>query len=107
MTQDPTPASTPLYYIKLLCLAYDGPSTSYDGRYLAAYDPTWNYDAPPNGLLIMKLETTQDPAAAMSFSSIDAAFACWQQICPNNPIRADGKPNRPLSAFTVEVIRCP
>jgi hypothetical protein len=30
-------------------------------------------------------------------------FAAWKQVCPTFPLRADGKPNRPLAALTITV----
>ena len=69
----------------------DGPDT-----FLHSYDPeahdgrgeaTW----------------TTDPAHARTFASTADALACWRAVPRNRPTRVDGKPNRPLSAFTVEI----
>lgn len=42
---------------------------------------------------------TKDPADAMLFPSVDAAWTFWQRQSNVKAIRTDGKPNRPLTAF--------
>jgi hypothetical protein len=63
-------------------------------QYLATYDPeardgrgdaTW----------------TTDRAKARRFADLRAAMECWRQVPKARPVRPDGKPNRPLTAFTV------
>lgn len=63
--------------------------------FLRAYDPTVGY---PLG----NLQTTQDPSLALHFASFSAALAFWTQQVGGN--RWDGKPNRPLTALTVEIV---
>jgi hypothetical protein len=74
-----------------------GRQDSPDGQYLASYDPeahggrgsaTW----------------TPDPAKAMTFGDARAAFESWQQVPRSRPVRPDGKPNHPLTAFTVAIV---
>jgi hypothetical protein len=48
------------------------------------------------------LVTTPDHAAAMRFESPLALHTFWRQA---HGMRPDGKPNRPLTAFTIEA--CP
>jgi hypothetical protein len=73
--------------IKCLGLAdgRDGPA----GYYLSDYDPetggsTWG-----------------TKADALTFPDLPAAMARWQSVHALDPVRPDGKPNRPLTAFTV------
>jgi len=40
----------------------------------------------------------------MTFGDARAAFECWQQVLRSRPVRPDGKPNRPLTAFTVAIV---
>jgi hypothetical protein len=47
---------------------------------------------------------TEDHRQAMPFDSFEAAMKCWQQQSAVRPLRADGQPNRPLTAYTVEPI---
>jgi len=47
-----------------------------------------------------KLICTRDLSQAMKFEDAAAAMRCWQR---QNGWRPDGKPNRPLTAFTVEI----
>lgn len=64
------------------------------GRYLASYDPE---GADGNGVATW----TSDPAQAMTFETAEAATACYRAVPCNRPLRSDGKPNRPLTIFTV------
>ena len=45
---------------------------------------------------------TADPKKALIFPSFLEAFDFWRQRSTTVPIRDDGKPNRPLTAYTVE-----
>ena len=64
------------------------------GAYLASYDPDGDGG---NGVAIW----TRDPAQAMTFAAGEAATACYRAVPLNRPLRPDGKPNRPLTLFTV------
>jgi hypothetical protein len=45
---------------------------------------------------------TLDPGSAMQFDSLPAAIEAWQTVSRRRPVRPDGRPNRPLTAFHVE-----
>jgi hypothetical protein len=81
-----------------------------EGRFLKFYDPDWKpSEAVRLALGAPEHQTgravwTDDPQEAMHFVSLEAAIACWQQTSTTHPVRPDGRPNRPLSAHTVEVI---
>jgi len=64
------------------------------GSYLASYDPE---AADGNGAA----EWTPDPARAMTFATVEAATACYRAVPRSSPLRPDGKPNRPLTVFSV------
>lgn len=72
-----------------------GETTRDDGRFLLSYEP----HSGPHGRFV----TTSRINAAMVFDDAVKAIECWQQISTSNPTRPDGKPNRPLTAFTIEV----
>lgn len=40
---------------------------------------------------------------ALRFESTAAAMECWRTQSKTRPLREDGKPNRPLTAFTMSV----
>lgn len=44
---------------------------------------------------------TSDKSRALAFSSFIEAFEAWRAIPESRPLRPDGEPNRPLTAFTV------
>ncbi|MFC5391206.1 hypothetical protein [Bosea vestrisii] len=41
---------------------------------------------------------------AMRFDNPGAALAYWKTPSQTVPLRPDGQPNRPLSAFTIEIV---
>jgi hypothetical protein len=65
-----------------------------DGSYLEAFDPDVQ-----NGRGYTKWTT--DPIFAMRFVDAGAAMETWRMTSKTHPVRDDGKPNRPLTAFTV------
>lgn len=67
------------------------------GRYLASYDPDGN-----NGFGDLAL--TADPAKAKRYPSTTAAAEDYRRSSTVRPTRPDGEPNRPLTAYTVEII---
>ena len=44
---------------------------------------------------------TPDPAEAMTFATAEAATECYRAVPYNRPLCPDGKPNRPLTMFSV------
>jgi len=74
-----------------------GEPSPFDGQYVKEYDPTYCH---PDGYDGGILETTPDPGEALTFPSAVEALECWRK---SYGTRCDGQPNRPLTAFTVEV----
>jgi hypothetical protein len=66
-------------------------------------DPMWlkSYCDTPDGR--GHCELTAEIAEAMIFPTAAEAMRFWQQQSAAVPLRPDGKPNRPLSAYTVEI----
>ncbi len=64
------------------------------GEYLQAYDPDY-----ANG--IGRADWTPDKAQAKRFPDFPAALSEWKRESKVRPLRADGRPNRPLSAFSI------
>ena len=46
---------------------------------------------------------TDDPDEALKFASNAAAFEFWCPQSETKPLRPDGRPNKPLTALTVEI----
>lgn len=42
---------------------------------------------------------------ALAFETADEAIGYYRQVPRHRPVKPDGKPNRPLTAFTVEVLQ--
>ena len=81
--------------IRLLHLV-TGPATEFDGQYVVDYDPT----PLDNGDVL--LSTSAEAAGARHFESVGEALEFWRQESTKGP-RPDGKPDRPLTAYTVEI----
>ena len=48
-------------------------------------------------------EWTRDKNTAMQFVSFTHAVGAWNTQSKIRPLRDDGKPNKPLTSFTIEV----
>jgi hypothetical protein len=48
--------------------------------------------------------TTSRKSEAMSFEDGIAAFEAWRTPSTVHPLRGDGRPNRPLTALTIEIL---
>ena len=83
--------------IKIVGRVVGGPS-DLDGQWLKSYDPNAK-----GGRGDIKGTKLRDEA--MRFADMPAAMACWRQASTELPIRPDGQPNRPLTAYTIQVER--
>lgn len=88
----------PEVMIKIIGLV-NGGYHPLSGQYVIAFDPTIRRDG------TVWLDTTTDPAKATRYADAGAAFELWRAVSPNRPRRADGQPNRPMTAFTVSLER--
>jgi hypothetical protein len=80
----------------------NSPAAHLHGLYLAAYDPDYQGpEAAPGG---GKVEWTSDLDHALTFPDFREAHAEWARTSTVHPVRADGKPHRPLTAFHVEFL---
>ena len=86
------------YVIRILSLV-NGERSSFDNEYVFEYDP--HYTDPVYGYDGGNLVTTPDPDKALKFEDAKSAFELWRASHGTQP---DGKPNRPLTAFTVEIV---
>ena len=94
--------SAEAFLIQILALGSGRPCAAA-GEYVARFDPDGGDPtvAYPTGAL----ETTPDADKALAFASAADAWACWRQASRRTPRRPDGRPNRPLTAFMVEIAR--
>jgi hypothetical protein len=75
--------------------------SEHDGRYVKDFQPDLNEWGQGN------LSTTDVPTEAKQFANSGDAFAFWKQQSKRCPLRDDGKPNRPLTAYTVMIEEMP
>lgn len=87
------------HVIQILCGA-DGRRTPHDGQFLVAYDP----DTPFGEL---DLTTSFDIAQARRFVDMVELHRLYSAISRAQPVRPDGKPNRPITGLTLEVVNVP
>lgn len=92
------PRSAP---VLIVCVSHAGirrpdqDAPDVTGQYLKSYDAEAN-DGQGDA------RWTRNPAEAMTFQDVSAAYACWAKVPRRRPVRDyDGEPNRPLTAFTV------
>lgn len=85
--------------IKLAYIMGDGgwQEPASNARYLQHYDVD-AYDG--RG----EVSWTADVHSAIRFKDHTTAFSAWRSQSRIKPLRPDGKANRPLTAFTVEII---
>jgi hypothetical protein len=66
--------------------------------------PTWVQTYDPDGNDgFGRVKLTTQLANALTFESPGEAFHFWRRQSTVRPLRDDGKPNRPLTAYTVEI----
>ncbi len=72
------------------------------GGFLRLYDPAWPTDGGYDGGCLITTPYTEE---AKVFDGPSEAFEFWRQQAPEPyHLRPDGKPNRPLTAFTIELV---
>jgi hypothetical protein len=76
-----------------------GDQSDFDGKYVKSYDP---HDGEHG-----KITVTPNLHDALIYPDLPAAFEAWRAVNSNRPKRPDGKPNRPMTAFTVEMVKVP
>lgn len=85
--------------LKLIAHASDHIS-GYEGQYLKSFD----FEAHAGQ---GEADYTPHMAEALKFDDKGAALAFWRTQSKVRPLRADGKPNRPLTAATMELVGLP
>lgn len=73
-------------------------TTSVTGRYLMDFDVGAHNGRDP-------IPTTAAIEKAKHFPDASEALGFWRTQSRVRPLRPDGKPNRPLTAYTIEVVR--
>jgi hypothetical protein len=91
------------YGIKLLAIGHaqiDPP------EWVVAFEPDSSQTDPPT-YPTGTTDSDPDPGKAKRFLSFAEAAEFWKTQSKTVPYRPDGKPNRPLTAFTVEIVVIP
>ena len=77
-----------------------GAPCPHAGQYLESFDFE-AYDGRGYG------EFTPDPARAKRFDDVPACVLFWSTTSTTKPVREDGKPNRPLTALSIDISDAP
>jgi hypothetical protein len=88
---------TKVIRIHELAVTGAGQSSNHDGRYLETFDPDGNQGRG-------RITSTPDLAAALQFDTAEQAMEMWRKQSTAHPLRQDGHPNRPLTAYSCEII---
>jgi len=93
-----------MFVMRLIEVMQPGASpTPYDGQFLQEYDPNRDGISPDGKRMLAHLVCTPEPREAMRFANPGIAWQQWLLVDERNPVRPDGKPNRPLSAFSISI----
>lgn len=86
----------------------DGTPTDFDGQYIVEYDPSRTGTHPVTGseMPAFHLVTTPDIRRATRFGGAEA-MDLYRAVDRRKPAHGDGVPNRPLTAFTIDLEPAP
>lgn len=87
------------YLIRAIGFANDAPCP-HAGKWLARFDHD-AFDGQGVGSFTSRLRD------AKRFADAGEAMAFWNKQSSVRPLRADGEPNKPLTALTIEIERAP
>jgi hypothetical protein len=80
-----------------------GRPTVFDGQFVVEYDPDGMTRIDRTTTLLCRLLT--GPIGAAKRMTFVEAHALWTAVSKEKPVREDGQPNRPLTAFNVSIER--
>lgn len=83
--------------LRLVGLA-DGRKSGFERMYVKDYSPDGHGGRG-------SLQATSNLDEARRFGSLVEAMEEWRRVSATHPTRRDGKPNRPLTAYTVEMMQ--
>lgn len=84
--------------IRIVGLAGGERAPQGESMYVQSYTPDGNEGRG-------EVELTTYRSAAKQYADAAEAHQEWARVSRTHPTRSDGKPNRPLSAFTIEVVQ--
>lgn len=79
-----------------------GEPTPYDGQYLVEYDTERDGLSPDGQVMNCYLITSPHIENALDLPKAEMVEV-WRRVSKRSPLRPDGNPSRPLTAYTVEI----
>jgi hypothetical protein len=80
-----------------------GQPTAFDGGFVVEFDASRDGVEPHSMRPMMAHLITTPNVDEATRCTAEEAFLLWQSVDSRNPVRGDGKPNRPFTAFTISV----
>lgn len=90
----------PPYVIRILACADGAPLKGLEGGPNLFVESYRLDDAAGRGAVVF----THEPAKARRFDTKTACFAAWSATHQRAPVRPDGRPNKPLTAYHAEFL---
>jgi hypothetical protein len=87
------------YIIQCVGSADGSPRPGEEGMYFESF----RHEAQQGSYGYGYAEFTADPRRAMQFATVGEAIEFWRRPSKTRPLRPDGKPNRPMTAWTVNI----
>lgn len=84
--------------VKIIGAADGMTRTPFDGKYVVDWNPHVLYGE-------LFIQTTDKESEARIFEDAKEALDEWQAISELDPLRPDGRPNRPLTAVHIVVLK--
>lgn len=81
--------------VRIMC-GPGGSATPHDGRYVVRWNPHTPYG-------VCRVDSTDDIRQARRFANAAEALAVWNTVSHVDPVRFDGKANKPLAALTIDI----
>lgn len=85
-----------MYVIQVIDTAIPGLEPGCEDKFIASYSE-WEDGT-------FHIELVEQAEDAMQFNALHIAVKFWQTQSWSKPIRPDDKPNRPMTAYTVEIL---
>lgn len=83
--------------VRIICAASFDVVTPHDGRYVKAWNPHTPFG-------VLAVTSTDDVSKARQFTNTAEAMKEWNTVSNIESVRPDGRPNKPLTAVTVEIL---
>jgi hypothetical protein len=82
--------------VRVVCAAEPDVKTPHDGDWVVEWNPHTEWG-------VLGLSSTRERSKAKRFAHHADVFRQWKTTSIIQPVRPDGRPNRPLTAVSIEI----